>query len=251
MLFKHDIYIAAYEKIKSSPGYMTEGSDGETIDGFSLKKIDKIIEEMKTSTFQFKPAKRVEIPKAYGKKRPLGIPSTRDKVVQAAMLMILESIYDGPRPYFLECSHGFRPNKSTHTALEQYRKTWHGTTWILEGDIKACFDEIDHQILVEIIRRKINDDRFIQLLWKSLKAGYMEFKTGFHNTVSGTPQGSIISPILANIYLHELDVHVMSIVKRENKGEKRKANPEYRSLVRKRQRLIKVKGVEADAPEVR
>ena len=175
LMYKEDLYIVAYERIKSKPGNMTAGTDGETLDGFSLKHIQEIIREMKTEQFHFKPVRQEFIPKSNGKMRKLGIPSVRDKIVQEVMHMILEAVYDSPHgPYFMKTSHGFRPNQSCHTALREFREKWTAVNWLIEGDIRACFDELDHQKLVAILRKKIKDERFLNLIWKLLNAGYMD-----------------------------------------------------------------------------
>jgi hypothetical protein len=174
LMYKEDLYIIAYERIKSAPGNLTPGSDKQTIDGFSLDTIHKIIREMQTEQFQLKPVRTVYIPKSNGKKRKLGIPSTRDKIVQEVIRTILECIYDSPKgPYFHEMSHGFRPNRSCHTALREIRGKWPAINWFLEGDIQSCFDAIDHGILVRLLRKKIRDERFLNLIWKLLRAGYL------------------------------------------------------------------------------
>jgi len=174
-LYKEDLYIVAYERIKSKPGNMTAGTDKETLDGFSLETIREIIQEMRTEQFQFKPVRMTFIPKANGKMRKLGIPCVRDKVVQEVMRMLLEAIYDSPSaPYFSSSSHGFRPNRSCHTALQDIRGKWVAVNWFIEGDIRACFDELDFHILVRILQKKIQDQRFLNLIWKLLNAGYMD-----------------------------------------------------------------------------
>jgi len=155
LLFKPDLYEIAYERIKSEPGNMTAGTDGETLDGFSKDEITKIIQEIKTETYQCRPVRTAYIPKANGKMRKLGIPSVRDKIVQEVLRMILEAIYDSLHgAYFSEQSHGFRRSRSCHTALKEVQGKWSGMTWLVEGDIQACFDDIDHEILVNIIREK-------------------------------------------------------------------------------------------------
>ncbi len=233
-MYKEDFYIIAYERIKSAPGNLTPGSDGNTIDGMSLEIIHKIIQEMRTEQFQFKPVRTVYIPKANGKMRKLGIPSTRDKLVQEVIRMILECIYDSPYgPYFHETSHGFRPNRSCHTALRAIRKTWTGTNWFLEGDISACFDSIEHGVLVNLLRKKIKDERFLNLIWKLLRAGYLDLQGARKDSLAGTPQGGLVSPILANVYLHELDEKVEEIRKREECGNKKAENPLHRQLTRR------------------
>jgi group II intron reverse transcriptase/maturase len=240
LLFKEDLYIIAYERIKSTPGNMTAGTDGETLDGFSLKTIREIIEAMRAESFQFQPVRQSFIAKANGKMRKLGIPSARDKIVQQAIYMILEAIYDSPHtPYFRETSHGFRPNHSCHTALREIRETWSAVNWFVEGDIRACFDEVDQHILVTILRKKIKDERFLNLIWKLLNAGYMDLHGTRKDSLVGTPQGSIASPILANVYLHELDEFVETLRAKHEKGKVKARNPLYHALSEKKRRMAK------------
>jgi len=201
-LYNPEFYLLAYQNIAKSQGSMTAGADRMTLDGMSETRINQIIGSLKTHSYQPAPAKREYIAKKNStKKRPLGIQSTDDRLVQEIIRMILEAIYE---PEFSENSHGFRPNRSCHTALSQIQRTFTGAKWIIEGDIKACFDSFDHHVLVDILRRRIHDEYFISLMWKFLKAGYME-QWIYHTTYSGTSQGSGMSPILANIYLSELD----------------------------------------------
>jgi group II intron reverse transcriptase/maturase len=239
LMYEEDLYLVAYERIKSKPGNMTPGTDGKTLDGFSLQEIQQIIQLMRTEHFHFHPVRTTFIPKANGKMRKLGIPSTRDKVVQEVMRMILEAIYDSPHgAYFRPTSHGFRPHRSCHTALKEIRGKWSATNWLIEGDVQACFDDISHHRLVDILRKKITDERFINLIWKLLKAGYMDLYGRRGESLAGTPQGGIASPILANVYLHELDVFVEELRARHEKGKAKKPNPHYRSLVQKRRQMI-------------
>ncbi|WP_114946279.1 reverse transcriptase domain-containing protein [Microvirga calopogonii] len=247
LMYEPDLYIAAYENIKSSPGNMTAGTDNETIDGFSMKQIDRIIQSMKDQTFTFTRARRTYIPKANGKLRPLGIPSPKDKVVQGVIRMILSIIYDGSKPTFLPCSHGFRANKGTHTALKEVR-SWHSVNWFVEGDIKGCFDNIDHGTLIAILSKRIEDQRFLDLIWKALKAGYLEGTTQV-NSLAGTPQGSIVSPILANIYLHEFDLWMERFKVANEVGERKRVNPGYTAIVKQRLRLSK-KGLSKTSEEM-
>lgn len=231
-MYKEDLYIVAYERMKSAPGNMTPGSDGETIDAFSLNMIHTIIQEMRTEQFHFKPVRTVYLAKPNGKKRKLGIPSTRDKIVQEVIRMILECIYDSPHgPYFHETSHGFRPTRSCHTALREIRGKWPAINWFLEGDIQACFDAIDHGVLVSLLRKKIQDERFLNLIWKLLRAGYLDLHEARQDSLVGTPQGGLASPILANVYLHELDEKVEEIRKRlERGGARKQRNAVWRKL---------------------
>lgn len=223
-LYNPEFFLLAYERIQAKPGNMTAGNDGNTIDGMSMKRIDSLIQRIKDFSYQPKPARRTYIPKANGKMRPLGIPAFDDKLVQEVVRMILESIYE---PTFQNSSHGFRPKRSCHTALQYIKRNYTGVKWFVEGDIKGCFDNVDHHVLVRILRRRIKDEYFISLIWKFLKAGYME-KWVYHNTYSGTPQGSLISPILANIYLNELDVFMAKYAESFNCGKGRKINPAYK-----------------------
>ncbi|USF31303.1 reverse transcriptase domain-containing protein [Clostridium sp. MD294] len=236
ILFNKEMYLAAYQKIYANKGNMTKGSDRKTIDGMSLKRIDMLIEQLKKESYQPNPSRRVYIKKKYGKKlRPLGIPSFDDKLVQEVIKMILEAIYEGS---FENSSHGFRSNKSCHTALLQIQTKFTGVKWFMEGDIKGFFDNIDHNIMITLLRKKIKDERFLRLIRKFLNAGYLE-DWKYHKTYSGTPQGGIISPILANIYLDELDKYIKSYAEKFNIGKERKRNSEYRKLEVQRGNLVR------------
>ena len=240
LMYKADLYELAYMNVKSKPGNMTPGTDGETIDGFSLDMVKSLIEEMRAEKYRCKPVRTVYIPKANGKKRKLGIPCIRDKIVQEVVRLILEAVYDSPHgPLFSENSHGFRRSKSCHTALRDVQRKWTGVTWFIEGDIAACFDEIDHEILIKILRKKIKDERFICLIRRFLKAGYQDLDEVRKDSLAGTPQGGIVSPILANIYLNELDEYVEQLRKELEKGEKRGHNPVYKRLQDRKLYLVK------------
>ena len=240
LMFSPDMYILAYERIKSEPGNMTPGTDKETLDGFSMDEINRIVQEMRTEQYQCKPVRRTYIPKSNGKMRKLGIPCTRDKVVQEVVRLILEAIYDSPNgSHFKDTSHGFRREKSCHSALQEIQRRWTGVTWFVEGDIQNCFDDIDHETLVNIIRGKIGDERFINLIRKILKAGYQDLDEVRKDSLAGTPQGGIVSPILANIYLHKLDEFVEQMRDELEKGGKRKHNLEYKRLQERRLYLAK------------
>lgn len=186
-MYNSEFYLLAYNNIYAKPGNMTMGSDHRTIDGMSLERINEIISMIKTESYHPAPAKRKYISKKNGKLRPLGIPSIDDKLVQEIVRMILESIWED---IFLNCSHGFRPERSCHTALVSIQSTFTGVKWFVEGDIKGCFDNIDHHILVNILRKRIKDEKFISLIWKFLKAGYLD-NWEYHKTISGTPQGGL------------------------------------------------------------
>lgn len=230
-LFNPDFFMLAYSNLYAKEGNMTPGTDGKTIDGFNIGQINKIIEKLRTETYYPKPVRRTYIPKKDGKPRPLGIPSFEDKLVQEVLRMMFVAIYE---PIFKETSYGFRPERSCHTALLAIKSTCKGTTWAVEGDIKGFFDNIDHEILLNLISKKITDGRIIELVRRFLTAGYFEFHQ-VRYSLTGTPQGGIISPVLANIYLHELDVFM------ENKcwlhstsTRQKKQNPEYHKLNNRR-----------------
>lgn len=235
LLFNEELFYVAYQKIASNEGSTTKGSDGRSIDGMSLARIETLIASLKDESYQPHPSRRVHIPKKNGKMRPLGIPAFEDKLVQEVVRMILEAIYEG---HFETTSHGFRPKRSCHTALLHIQKTFNGAKWFIEGDIKGFFDNIDHDVLVQILRERISDDRFIRLIRKFLKAGYVEDWT-FHNTYSGTPQGGIVSPILANIYLDKLDKYVKEYIRHFDKGTKRRPGKESNDLTNERKRTVR------------
>lgn len=235
LLFNEELFYVAYQKIASNGGSTTKGSDGCSIDGMSLARIETLIASLKDESYQPHPSRRVHIPKKNGKTRPLGIPAFEDKLVQEVVRMILEAIYEG---HFETTSHGFRPKRSCHTALLHIQKTFNGAKWFIEGDIKGFFDNIDHDVLVGILRERISDDRFIRLIRKFLKAGYVEDWT-FHNTYSGTPQGGIVSPILANIYLDKLDKYVKEYIQHFDKGTKRRPGKESNNLANERKRTVR------------
>jgi RNA-directed DNA polymerase len=195
------LFERAYEKVSLNKGALTPGVDGKTFDGMSLTKLADIAGRVADGTYRFRPVRRVHIPKGNGKTRPLGIPTVEDRLVQEAVRIILEAIYE---PVFLDESHGFRPRRSCHTALNLIKKTWTGCKWLIEVDVRGFFDNIDHDVLLTLLKKRIDDDRFIGLIEGMLKAGYMEDWV-LGRTYSGTPQGGVVSPLLANIYLHELD----------------------------------------------
>lgn len=205
-LLQEEVYKTAYMQIKSKPGNMTPATTKETLDGMSEEWIKKTVEAMRARRFRFEPARRVYIEKKDGSKRPLGIPNPRDKVVQKALLNLLEPEYE--EKVFLPQSHGFRPHKGCQTAIESVRG-WTGVTWMIEGDIKSYFDTIDHQILLDLIKSKLRDTNVVELIKRFLQAGYLEtdgrkISTSDLNSM-GVPQGGVLSPFLSNVYLHELD----------------------------------------------
>ncbi len=182
----------------------------------------------------------------YGKKRPLGVSSGDDKLVQEVVRIILERIYE---PVFVDSSHGFRPGRSPHTALEQIKQEWTAVKWLVDMDLQSYFDTIPHDVLIALLERKIEDKRFIRLIKAMLDAGYLEDWT-YHTTYSGVPQGSIASPILANVVLHELDLFMKTLKERLEAGKRRKANHSYihysNKINRLRRKYDTLKGKEAN-----
>lgn len=227
------MFHVAYQRIYAKTGNMTAGSDDSTIDRMSLSRINKIIDALRNESYQPHPSRRIYIVKRNGKKRPLGIPSFDDKLVQEVIRMVLEGLYE---PNFENSSHGFRPRRSCHTALMQVQNRFTGVKWFIEGDIEGFFDNIQHNVLIETMRERIDDERFLRLIRKFLKAGYLEDWT-FHRTFSGTPQGGIISPILSNIYLNQLDKYIEQYVLKFEKGKKRAQNESYFKLSRIKAKL--------------
>lgn len=231
-----DIFIAAYTELSKNEGRLTAGTTEETIDGASLAKLENIITSLRDKEFKWTPTRRTYIPKANGKSRPLGMPSWNDKVVQMVLKMVLESYYE---PMFNERSHGFRPERGCHTALLHIRKFWQGTKWFIEGDFESFFDNIPHEIILRLLEKRIKDNQVIKLIKEMLSAGYME-KGRFYETHSGTPQGGIISPLLSNIVLHELDEFVTRTLMEEfNQGKTRRKTREYGRLYARRYNAAK------------
>lgn len=226
-MFNPELYLLAYGRIYSNAGAMTPGASAETVDGMSLDKIHRIIEAMRHERYRFSPARRVLIPKKNGKLRPLGLPGWSDKLVGEVMRLLLEAYYE---PRFSDRSHGFRPGRGCHTALREVANTWTGTTWLIEGDISDCFGSLDHELMIQILSEKIRDNRFLRLLRNMLKAGYLEDWV-WNATLSGAPQGGVLSPLLSNIYLHRLDAFVEEVLMPEfNRGVERVKNPAYRKV---------------------
>jgi len=220
---------ACYMLIKGKPGNMTVGTTVETLDGISLQWFIDIANEIKSGKFKFNPARKVMIPKP-GKKerRPLSVGAPREKIIQKGIQIILEAIYE---PTFLDCSHGFRPDRSTHSALKILHLKAHQHTWVIQGDISKCFDRIPHSVIMKVLGEKIKCERLLALISKALKAGHIDPESKRHiRSTEGTPQGSGISPLLANMVLHILDVFVNQMVEENTTGKRRKTNPEYNKM---------------------
>ncbi len=246
-LWNPNLYLTAYGRIAKNDGALTPGATPETADGMKMDDIHAIIEALRFERYRWTPARRVYIPKANGKRRPLGLPTWSDKVLQEVMRLLLEAYYE---PQFSDRSHGFRPNRGCHTAFTEITRTWTGTTWFIEGDIAGCFDNIDHKVLLEILGENIQDNRFLRLVSNLLGAGYLE-DWKLNATYSGTPQGSVVSPILANVYLDRLDRFAEDVLLPEyNRGTGRRKNPQYQR-VSKRVMRLRQSGHAKEAAELR
>lgn len=226
-LYNPQFYLLAYGRLYANSGAMTPGTTGETVDGMSLEKITRIIDALRYERFRWTPVKRIYVPKKSGKLRPLGLPTWSNKLVQEVVRILLDAYYD---VQFSDHSHGFRPDRGCHTALDEVVHNWKGTHWFIEGDISACFDRLDHELLVAIMAEKIHDNRFLRLIANMLKAGYLE-DWRWHATLSGSPQGGVASPILSNLYLDRLDQFVETdLLPRYNRGTRRRPNPAYEEI---------------------
>jgi group II intron reverse transcriptase/maturase len=220
----------AWEQIRNNRGSQTAGVTATTAIDVDLELIHKLAGSLKDGRYRPKPVRRVLIPKSNGKLRPLGIPALEDRIVQQALKMLLEPIFEAD---FLTCSHGFRQGLSTHTALRDVAHAYSNTSWIIEADIQGCYDNIPHGQLVTQLRRRIADEKVLQLIWRFLRAGYLE-DWQYHKSYSGVPQGGILSPLLSNVFLHQLDTFVVNELEANRKEAKAESNarrdPEYMKI---------------------
>jgi len=223
--------VAAYELIKSNPGNMTHGVDKITLDGLDLKYLEKVQTELKAGTFEFKPARRIQIPKpGKNETRPLTIASPREKIVQKAILLVLEQYYESR---FLDSSHGFRPGRGTHTAMRNLEAQFQSVHYIIEADFSKAFDSIQHAKLMEILKEDIQCEKTLKTIKSGLKAGHIEFGSLHDNLSTGTPQGSILSPLQCNIFLNKLDTFMEGIQKEHQTGTRRQRSGENMKLQNK------------------
>jgi group II intron reverse transcriptase/maturase len=237
LLFNKELYLRVYAELYPNKGAMTKGIGNETVDGMSLEKIEQLINELKYERYIWTPVKRTYMAKKNGKLRPLGIPMWKDKLLQEVIRMILEAYYE---PQFSNYSHGFRPARGCHTALQMIQSRWTGTRWFIEGDISKYFDTIDHPILLNILGEKLKDNRLLLLIKNLLKAGYME-DWKYNKTLSGTPQGGVLSPLLSNIYLNKFDQYIeQKLIPDHTEGKVRADNKSYKALAAKIYRLKKI-----------
>ena len=246
-LYNPALYLLAYSRLAGNAGALTPGTTPETVDGMSLARIEALIAALRAERYRWTPVRRTYIPKANGKRRPLGIPTWSDKLLQEVIRLLLEAYYE---PQFSARSHGFRPERGCHTALREIQGGWKGTAWFIEGDIRACFDSLEHTILLGVLAEQIHDQRFLRLIGQLLRAGYLEDWT-YGRTLSGTPQGGVISPLLANIYLDRLDQYVEQVLIPVNtRGRERRKCPDYVRLLN-RAKYLERSGHRAEALPLR
>nr|WPM94723.1 hypothetical protein [Ceratocystis fimbriata] len=226
-----EFLINAYNSIRSNPGNMTRGADNETLDEINEKYFNDIAMELKTGKFKFRPGRVVLIPKKDGKFRTLTIVSPRDKIIQKAITMVLQAIWE---PLFHDSSHGFRPNRSTHSALKEIFLKGDNYNWVIQGDITKCFDNIPHKSIRKAVSEHIGDMALLQLINKWLKAGRIIDKRLARHKEKGVPQGGVLSPLISNIVLHSLDEYMANYKNKFETGKLRKRNPEYAKLIYKR-----------------
>jgi len=214
LILLEDLFIIAYKNLKFKKKIITLDAHKLNQDELKIKFIQNIIENLQKETFEFSPIRRIYTPKCNNNSQLLPIPSFKDKLVQEVIRIILESIYS---PRFLSCSHGFQKNKRCHTALKDVRTIFTGVKWLIKRDIEKCFNSFNHHKLINILKKRISDQRFINLIWKLFQAGYLEDFKLLSTSLTEIPQGEVIRPILSNIYLHEFDLFIIDLIKKFNK----------------------------------
>lgn len=231
LMSKPDFLIACWVKIRSNKGSLTPALNKKsTLDGIDKKWFLNISNCIMNGSFEFQPYRRTYIPKSNGKLRPLTIPNPRDKIVQEAMKFLLEMVFE---PHFRGANHGYRPGKVCHTALNDIRLKCNGANWLIKGDIDQQFPSMDHHVLVDLLGQKIQDQPFMDMIWKYLRARFAEDKGVISQMKIGVIQGGILSPMLSNIYMHEFDVWMEDVcIPANTRGKGRRVNPEYHKLQR-------------------
>ena len=231
ILSNKNFLISCYQNIKSNPGNMTKSLDKEDLDGIRFTWFEEVSNSFRKGSFNFKPSRRTYIQKLDGKLRPITIPSPRDKIVQEGMRILLDAVFE---KNFRASSHAFRAQRGCHTALNQIKMKYGKVNWLIEGDVQQQYPSIDHNILVDLLREKIQDEPFIDLIYKYMRVGYGEKHTDKINpTKIGLAQGGLISPVLSNIYMHPFDVWVEDeLIPKYTKGKRKRSNPEYTKMIR-------------------
>lgn len=222
--------IGCWIKIRSNKGSLTPAFNKDTLDGINLQWFINTANSIRKGGYNFSPARRIYISKANGKMRAITIPDPKDKIVQEGMRQLLEIIYE---PRFLECSHGWRSKKGCQTSINNIKMTFGSMNWFIEGDINQQFSSLDYTVLVDILRKDIKDQPFIDLIYKYLKTAYGEKRKAILPISVGVIQGGILSPLLANIYMCQFDQWVTNVLIKEfDKGIRKKANPDYTKAIR-------------------
>ncbi|MDR2700208.1 MAG: reverse transcriptase/maturase family protein [Nitrososphaerota archaeon] len=235
LLYNPQLYLTAYSKLYANKGALTRGITKETADGMSMKKISEIIAKLRTETYRWTPVRRTYIKKKNGKQRPLGLPTWSDKLLQEVIRMILDAYYGCQ---FSDKSHGFRKDRGCKSALDAVtcKADWKSVKWFIAGDVADCFNSIDHQILLNILSECIDDKRFLRLIENLLNCGYLE-GWKYNKTMSGCPQGNVISPLLSNIFMDKLDQYVeKQLMPKYSSGKRRAENKEYRAVLKQREK---------------
>ena len=228
-LNKNELWIIAYETIKRNKGALTKGVNNQTLDGMSIERLERLKNKVCAEQYKFKEVKLTYIPRPDGRKRPLGLPTANDKIVQEVMRIILEAIYE---PVFSKQSFGFRKGYGCHDALEHVERRFRWVDYVIEGDIQQAYPTINHNVLIKVLEKRVEDPRFIRLVRKLLKCGVLDEERRILSE-TGVPQGSIVSPILANIYYHELDELVKDLKNRYETPPEKLNNlkcPKYKKL---------------------
>jgi RNA-directed DNA polymerase len=250
----------AWDRVRGNKGARTAGVDGQTVSYVQMVRgvegfLDELRSQLRERSFRPLPVRERMIPKVGGKRRRLGIAAVRDRVVQASLKLVLEPIFEAD---FLPCSYGFRPNRRTHDAVAEVRHlTSHSYEWIVEGDITACFDEISHSGLMDRVRKRVGDKRVLALVKAFLKAGILGEDRVLRATDTGTPQGSILSPLLSNVALSVLDEHIAQApggpaVSRYQRAKRRAQGlPNYRLVRYADDWCLVISGTQADAEALR
>jgi RNA-directed DNA polymerase len=252
--------LVAWDRVRGNKGARTAGVDGRTAPSIALLTgvenfLDKLRVSLKDRSFRPLPVRERMIPKGGGKLRRLGIATVTDRVVQASLKLVLEPIFEAD---FLPCSYGFRPNRRAHDAVAEVRfLTSRSYEWVVEGDIKACFDEISHSALLDRVRLRIGDKRVLVLVKAFLKAGILGEDRVLRENNAGTPQGSILSPLLSNVALSVLDEHIAQApggpLAKPGQRERRRTQelPNYRLIRYADDWCLVVVGTQADAEALR
>ena len=249
----------AWDRVRSNKGARTAGVDGATASSLAARGVEVFLDELRSQvkdrSFCPLPVRERMIPKAGGKRRRLGIATVRDRVVQASLKLVLEPIFEAD---FLPCSYGFRPRRRTHDAVAEVRHlTSHSYEWVVEGDIKSCFDDISHSALMARVRKRVGDKRVLALVKAFLKADILGEDRALRSNDAGTPQGSILSPLLSNVALSVLDEHVAqspggpSISAYQRAKRRSQGLPNYRLIRYADDWCLVISGTKTDAEVLR